>query len=146
MQLFFKKVRIALQKGLCCCEKILKERGMDMTKRWLCLLCGFLFLVRLPAFAQQKPQYYLIVPYMGAEYMQDLNRGLEAAGKELSVETVFTRAAVTVGVNVPITSGKEKGSNNVLGMFVKWNEEQWTLSFAFLYQKIEIQRLRVNSS
>ena len=45
-----------------------------------------------PALAASKQVFYLIGPHIGLEYWQDHKRGLEAAGKQLGVETVFTGA------------------------------------------------------
>jgi ribose transport system substrate-binding protein len=62
-------------------------------KTWMSvLMVGVLVVVcSVSAFAQ-KQTYYLIGPHIGLEYWQDHKRGLEAAGKELGVETVFTGA------------------------------------------------------
>ena len=59
----------------------------------------------------------------------------------LSVETVFTKATVTVGVNVHITSGKETGIINAsfgfylsnCGFFVGVS---WGLKFIFLWYSL----------
>jgi ribose transport system substrate-binding protein len=72
----------------------LRKRRMSMEKKWLVLLFlgSFLLAGMTTVFAADQQEYYLIGPHIGLEYWQDHKRGLEAAGKELGVKTIFTGA------------------------------------------------------